>query len=100
MSNVDHPHIKASYMQVERETPDAWLGLLREPKEKGAVLPPTLRAILVEQFHRTFFARPHNYWRTFMGKVRGFAKEIESTTYADIINANTGAKVSGNVFKA
>ena len=54
---------------------------------------------MLEQFHRTFFARPHNYWRTFQGKVRGFAKEIESTTYADIINANTGAKVSGNVFK-
>ena len=87
-------------MQVERETPDAWVGLLREPKEKGAVLPPTLRAILVEQFHRTFFARPHNYWRTFLGKVRGFADEIEQTTYASIINANTNAKVSGNVFHA
>ena len=85
---------------MERETPDAWLGLLREPKEKGAVLPPTLRAIMLEQFNRTFFARPHNYWRTFMGKVRGFAKEIESTTYTDIINANTGAEVSGNVFHA
>ena len=87
-------------VQVAAETPDAWVGLLREPKAKSAPLPPTLRAILVEQFHRSFFGPGGHYWKTFMRKVGRFANEIENSTYARIISANTGASVSGNVFKA
>ena len=87
-------------LQVAAETPDAWVGLLREPKAMNEPLPPTLRAILVEQFHRSFFGRGGNHWRTFVRKVGRFANEIENSTYAAIISANTGASVSGNVFKA
>ena len=87
-------------MQVEAETPDPWVGLLREPKAAGSPLPPTLRAILIEQFHRSFFGRGGFYWKTFMRKVGRFANEIENSTYGRIISANTGASVSGNVFKA
>eukprot|EP00892_Ulva_mutabilis_P004920 jgi/Ulvmu1/27/UM001_0028.1 len=85
---------------VEAETPDAWVGLLREPKGTSAPLPPTLRAILIEQFHRSFFGPGGFYWKTYLRKVGKFANEIENSTYARIIAANTNAKVSGNVFKA
>eukprot|EP00892_Ulva_mutabilis_P006211 jgi/Ulvmu1/3962/UM180_0002.1 len=48
---------------TEAQTPDLWLGLLREPKSAGAALPPTLRAVIVEQFHRSFFGPGGFYWR-------------------------------------
>eukprot|EP00892_Ulva_mutabilis_P004587 jgi/Ulvmu1/24/UM001_0025.1 len=86
--------------KVERETPDPWLGLLREPKKSGSPLPPTLRAIIIEQFHRSFFGRGGFYWKTFERKVGDFLSEVESSTYGEIISANTDANVSGNVFKA
>jgi len=73
------------------ETPDAWLGLLREPKAARAPLPPTLRAIMIEQFHRIFFGRRGRHWRTILRKVGGFVDEIDSSTYAAIISANTHA---------
>eukprot|EP00892_Ulva_mutabilis_P005800 jgi/Ulvmu1/3592/UM017_0004.1 len=85
---------------IEAETPDAWLGLLREPKAAGTVLPPTLRAVLVEQFHRSFFGPRGFYWRTIPRRVGRFLSEVESSTFARIITANSNARVSGNVFKA
>eukprot|EP00892_Ulva_mutabilis_P006084 jgi/Ulvmu1/3848/UM018_0064.1 len=87
---------------VESETPDAWLGLLREPKAPGEVLPPTLRAIIVEQFHRSFFGRGGFYWKSpkHLRRIRSYENEIADSTYAKIISANTKASVSGNVFKA
>ena len=91
-------------MQVEAETPDPWVGLLREPKAAGSPLPPTLRAILIEQFHRSFFGIGGNYWKSPANffRVRSYADEIESSTYSKIIAANTGADVvsGSNVFKA
>eukprot|EP00892_Ulva_mutabilis_P003698 jgi/Ulvmu1/16/UM001_0017.1 len=85
---------------VEAETPDPWVGLLREPKAADAALPPTLRAIIVEQFHRSFFGPKGSHWKTFIRKVGKYANEIENSTYARIIAANTNAMVTGNVFKA
>eukprot|EP00892_Ulva_mutabilis_P005677 jgi/Ulvmu1/3481/UM160_0003.1 len=84
---------------TEMETPDAWLGLLREPKVPGSPLGPTLRAIIVEQFHRSFFGPGGFYWKNRLSSVGSFVAEIESATYADMITANTNAVVSGNVFK-
>ena len=85
-------------VQVEAETPDAWLGLLREPKTAGQPLPPTLRAIVVEQFHRSFFGPGGLYWRDDTDALGNFLEEVEESTYARIIAANTDADVSGNVF--
>lgn len=90
-------------MQVEAETPDAWVGLLREPKASGEPLPATLRAILVDQFHRSFFGTGGFYWRRDRGilsRISLYIPEVQRSTYAAIIAANTGASVSGNVFKA
>lgn len=88
------------HVQVQAETPDAWLGLLREPKTTGQPLPPTLRAIMVEQFHRSFFGIGGRYWKSNMRRVHGFVREIERSTYARIISANTDITVFGNVFNA
>ena len=86
-------------VQIERETPDAWVGLMREPKQGDSPLPPTLRAIITEQFHRSFFGPGGFHWSQFPRKVAGFRREIELSSYAKIIKANTNVKVSGNVFK-
>ena len=86
------------HVQVESETPDAWVGLMREPKA-GGVLPPTLRAIILEQFHRLFFGTGGLYWRDSIGKLGPFVSEVEGSTYGEIISANIGMPVRGNVFK-
>ena len=86
------------YIQIEAETPDLWLGLLREPTVGGSPIGPTLRTVLVEQFHRSFFGPGGFYWRDNLAAVGGFEAEISATQYSDIISANTGATVSGNVF--
>ena len=85
-------------IQVEAETPDLWLGLLREPTLAGSPIGPTLRAVLVEQFHRSFFGPGGFYWRRNLASIGSFEAEISSSQYSDIISANTGASVSGNVF--
>eukprot|EP00892_Ulva_mutabilis_P004032 jgi/Ulvmu1/1/UM001_0001.1 len=85
---------------VEAETPDLWLGLLREPKRAGSPIGPTLRAVLVEQFHRSFFGPGGFFWRRNLSAIGGFESEISASRYSDIISANTGASVSGNVFRA
>ena len=86
-------------MQTEAETPDLWLGLLREPKAPGSPLGPTLRAVLVEQFHRSFFGPGGFFWRRNLASIGSFEAEISATQYSTIISANTGASVSGNVFR-
>ena len=50
-------------VQIESETPDAWLGLLREPKQGNDPLGPTLKAIMIEHFGRVFFGPEGNFWR-------------------------------------
>eukprot|EP00892_Ulva_mutabilis_P005365 jgi/Ulvmu1/31/UM001_0033.1 len=86
-------------LSVEAETPDAWLGLLREPKVPGTPLGPTRRAILVEQFHRSVFGRGGFYWRNSAASLGEFLPEVEASTYAQIIAANTGVAATGNVFR-
>lgn len=51
------------HVQTENETPDAWLGLVREPKQGRNPLGPTLKAIMVEHFGRVFFGPEGNFWR-------------------------------------
>ena len=86
------------HVQTEEQTPDAWIGMVREPRGSDEILGPTQRAIIVEQFHRSFFGPGGFYWRDNLRAVGGFAEEIAATRYSDIISANTGAVVSGNVF--
>ena len=95
---LNHHIISHAYLQIEAETPDMWLGLLREPKLPGSPIGPTLRAVLVEQFHRSFFGPGGFYWARNRAAVGSFVQDIESTRYSDIISAVTDAEVSGNVF--
>ena len=87
-------------VQTELETPDAWIGLVREPRIAGNVFGPTQRAIIVEQFHRSFFGPGGLFWRRNTAALGPFLREVEQSTYATIINANTNANVAGNVFLA
>lgn len=52
-------------LQTEAMTPDPWLGLLREPKNTGKVLGPTLEAIVVEHFSRVLFGPHGNFFLSF-----------------------------------
>eukprot|EP00892_Ulva_mutabilis_P000477 jgi/Ulvmu1/1042/UM104_0028.1 len=83
---------------IEAETPDLWLGLLREPTLPGSPIGPTLRAVLVEQFHRSFFGPGGFFWRDNLSLIGSFEAEIDASQYSTIISANTAASVSGNVF--
>lgn len=90
-------------VQVEAETPDMFLGLLREPRAPGSPLGPTHKAILAEQFGRAIFGPKGNWWKTdnkLKGLTSEFAAEIDGTTLAQVITQNTGASVSGNAFAA
>lgn len=88
---------------MEAETPDMFLGLLREPRAPGSPLGPTHKAILIEQFGRAIFGPNGNWWKTdsmLQGLTADFAAEIDATTLAQVITENTGASVSGNAFAA
>lgn len=88
-------------LQVETETPDMWMGLLREPRTAGSPLGPTHKAILVEQFGRSIFGPQGFWWQTSytMKKyTKFFTEEIESATLEKVISDNTGVTVSGNAF--
>eukprot|EP00892_Ulva_mutabilis_P005792 jgi/Ulvmu1/3585/UM169_0003.1 len=83
---------------TEAETPDAWIGLVREPRIPGGIFGPTQRAIIVEQFHRSFFGPGGLFWRDTASALGSFLPEVEQSTYATILAANTGVPLSGNVF--
>ena len=73
--------------------------MVREPRIPGDMFGPTQRAILVEQFHRSFFGPGGFFWRDNLAAVGSFVNEIDASNYGIILAANTGAPVSGNVFK-
>eukprot|EP00892_Ulva_mutabilis_P006087 jgi/Ulvmu1/3850/UM018_0067.1 len=54
----------AADASVESTTPDAWVGLLKEPKAAGGVLPPTLRAIVPSSSTAASSARAAHTGRT------------------------------------
>lgn len=84
---------------TQATTPDAWLGLLREPKTLGSPLGPTLRAMMVDQFARTVFGPQGFFWANDISALGPFLAEVQSSTYAQIIAANTDFPATGNVFR-
>lgn len=89
------------HARTEQETPDAWLGLLREPRGKGQPLGPTHKAMLIEQFGRIFFGRQGLWWQKHLNRHTRFFgdQEMNTVTMAQIIRDNTGADVHGDAFK-
>ena len=88
-------------VQTEQQTPDAWIGLLREPREPGQPLGPTHKAMMVEQFGRIFFGKSGLWWEKDLKRiVSKFGKqEVKKATMAQVIRDNTDADVHGNVFR-
>lgn len=85
--------------KVQRETPDMWLGLLREPRG-GRPLGPTHRAMMIDQFGRVLFGRRGNWWQYKMHRdTQHFRQEIKRTSMAKIISDNFDVKLKGNAFK-
>ena len=72
---------------------------MREPRIPGNLFGPTQRAIIVEQFHRSFFGPGGFFWRDSTAAVGSFLAEVEQSTYATIISANTGVQAGGDVFR-
>lgn len=91
---------------TEAETPDAWLGLLREPRKSSRnVFGPTLEALIIEHFARVLFGPHGNYFlarnplgRELRSKTQAFRAEIFQTTMASVLSANSGANLRGNAF--
>ena len=89
-------------MQIAGSTDDAFLGLLREGDLQGdGMFGPTMEAILIDQFHRSFFGRGGLYWEddeALSAAVAGFEAEIFESSLGEIITQNTGAVVQGDGF--
>lgn len=91
---------RVAVVQTEAQTPDAWIGLLREPRAPGQPLGPTHKAMMIEQFGRIFFGRRGQWWQRDLLRFVGIFgyKEVRQTSMAQIIRDNTDADVHGNVF--
>eukprot|EP00892_Ulva_mutabilis_P005801 jgi/Ulvmu1/3593/UM017_0005.1 len=86
---------------IEAETPDAWLGLLREPKAAGdCPAPNPSRRACGSSSTAASSAPGASTGGQSPRRVGRFLSEVESSTFARIITANSNARVSGNVFKA
>lgn len=90
-------------VQTERETPDAWIGLLREPRSGRQPLGPTHKRMMIEQFGRIFFGKRGLWWENNQGmykRVKVFEAEVKgNNVMAKVIRDNFGLNVRGNVFK-
>ena len=86
--------LKAVYGDVNKV--DLWVGGLAENHVPGGSLGPTFTRIVVDQFERT--RAGDRFW--FESKFSGRAlSQLEHTTLADVIRANTGLKnIQENVF--
>ncbi len=78
---------------------DLWVGAMAEQHAPGAMVGPTNRAILVEQFRRLRDGDRFFYARSFDGAELA---EIESTTLADVIRHNTRieSEIRNDIFTA
>jgi peroxidase len=77
---------------------DMFVGLLCEDDMPGTMLGETLRAILMDQFHRTRSGDRYWYTRTLKGKDLAMVRQ---TRLSDIIRRNTSIrKIQKNVFFA
>ena len=83
-------------VQTQASFPDAWIGLLKEPKTaESAPLGPTLRAMFIDQFARTIFGKKGWFYGDDLAKTERFQGEVETTKYGDVIALNTQVPVSG-----
>lgn len=87
-------------LQTEEHTPDAWIGLLKEPRQNGQPLGPTHKAMMVEQFGRILFGNRGMWWEKDLKRhVCVFKSEVQKTTLAKVIEDNTDVNPPAKVFK-
>lgn len=75
---------------------DLWIGLVTEDHMDGAVVGPTLRAILVDQFSRLRDGDRFFYLND--PSLEPLLPELESTRLSTIVARNSGARLQQNVF--
>jgi len=71
------------------ENTDGLVGLLSEPLMEGSSLPRGLATIVGEQLQRSFSQDPHFYKSSKAQIGSHFYKQVESTTFRDIVVRNT-----------
>lgn len=79
------------------------LALLRENAVApggGEPMGPVNKAIITDQFHRVIFGSNGLWWGDNKGGVQGFESEVESASFAKVLNDNLSGSYSGNVFAA
>ncbi|HJO05143.1 MAG TPA: peroxidase family protein [Acidobacteriota bacterium] len=93
------PRIAAELRKLYRDIDDIdlWVGIMAERHAPGAMVGPTARAILAEQFQRLRDGDRFFYKRAFKGTELA---DIEGTTLADVIRRNTRIddEIDDNVF--
>lgn len=81
---------------VPASVTDVFPHLLGDGEPAASELGATLHAIILDQFHRVFFASGGDWYE---GKDLGqFEDEVRGSKLSQIINANSGANVQENVF--
>jgi hypothetical protein len=80
-----YDHVTEPFIGLMKETPDPILG-------------KTQRVIFAKEFGGVLFGPGGSWWRDNEAEFGVFAKEVGSTTLGKVINANTNAQVSDDVF--
>lgn len=75
-----------------------FLGLLKENDAVPDVFGPVNKAIMTDQFHRSFFGRGGRWWENKRDEVMDFADEVEECTLGKVIENNLGIEVQADVF--
>jgi len=86
--------LEATYGDIDNI--DAWIGLMAEDHAPGSAIGETLMAIFTDQFTRLRDGDRFFYLND--ADLLPWLSEIENTSLADIIAANTDAMLTGNVF--
>lgn len=77
------------------------LMLLQEnAHDRRDALGPVNKAIITDQLHRSIFGAEGAWWGKNANELAAFVDEIEGTTLAKVIKANTGAEVGSDAFSA
>jgi two-component SAPR family response regulator len=82
----------------EDEMKSAFLGLMREKRDKKSMLGQTAKRIIAEQIHRSLFAKGGYHWKDDRDDVDPFLWEIYRTKLSTVINANSKASVPKDAF--
>lgn len=86
-------------LQVDHDSDNAFLGLMREKRSKRSMLGRTAETIISEQIYRVLFGKGGYHWKEDSKQLKPFMIEIYRTSLSSVINTNSDAHVPSNAFR-